>query len=164
MSLTYDQAIAFLAAEKRAQRRLEWQTRPSKPVGQWYEAVSPIEVGGVVPQQTRLILSWRAPAGARLEKLGFVILFMAERVYGVDFDPDGQHTNKIGVERPYFRKRIGPGTHVHTPSRDGLSGYAEPIADFPSFQALFEFGAMACRLEVPGGFVSPPQVQMRLNL
>lgn len=164
MALTYQQAVQFNAESKRSIRRLEWQPRPLKRSGQWYEAVSPLEVDGVIHQETRLVLAWRGAVGARLQKYSFTVLYLAERVYGLDFDPDGQHTNKVGIGRPYFMKRIGPGTHMHTPSQDSVSGYADPMQDFASLEEMFNFGRTACRLDVPGGFVPPPPEQMRLDL
>ncbi|MDK9713893.1 MAG: hypothetical protein OEL86_07205 [Sulfuritalea sp.] len=84
-----------------------------------------------------------------------------ERVYAIDFEPDGQHTNKVGKGRPYFGKRFGPGTHEHTWSDEGY-GYMEPITDFKDFPALFEHFCTKTNLEVVGGYRPPPSQQLEL--
>lgn len=124
--------------------------------------MSALEIGGAVIEDAELRLQWRGAKGASRDKYNCALLFRGLRVYAVDFDPDGQHTNKAGEGRPWYRKRFGPGTHEHTWSDDG-EGYAEPIEpDFASFNSLFEYFCQRAKLNVPGGFVAPPAIQMSL--
>ncbi|GAA4400460.1 hypothetical protein [Quisquiliibacterium transsilvanicum] len=161
MEYSLDSATAFLAASKQAVRRLEWVRRPSEREAQWYEAVSPVAVNGVIQEATTLRIQWRPPTGSRLEMYNAGLLFLGKRIYAVDYDPDKTHKNKCGIGRPYFGKKIGPGTHVHTPSQDG-TGYAEPMDDFGALERLFHYFVTSARIDVPGGLAKTPPLQLQL--
>lgn len=153
---------AFMAAAKTAAVPVNWREKLAKKDPQWWEYVSAVEVGGVVVEDVQFIAQWRPGAGAAGDKYNCGLIFQGARVYAVDFDPDGQHSNKVGKGRPLFGKRIGPGTHEHSWSEDGY-GYAEPITpDFPDFAALFRYFCRAVNLNVEGGFKPPPSVQLSL--
>ena len=123
---------------------------------QWWEYVSAVELDGVVVEDVQFIVQWRLGVGAAGDKYNCGLVCRGDRVYAVDFDPDGQHTNNCGKGRALYRKRFGPGTHEHTWSEDGY-GYAEPILpDFSNFSALFDYFCQKCVLTVEGGFKSPP--------
>ena len=135
---------------------------------QWWEYVSAIEVDGVVVEDVRFIVQWRPSVGAAGDKYNCGLLYpnyrndRSDRIYAVDFDPDGQHTNKVGKGRALHRKQLGPGTHEHTWSEDGY-GYAEPILpNFSDFSALFDYFCQKANLTVEGGFKSPPSIQLDL--
>lgn len=80
--------------------------------------------GGNSCRRLKLVASsWKTPSFAsnggapnldRQDKYNCALLFKGLRVYAVDFDPDGQHTNKVGIGRPWYKKRFGPGAHEHT--------------------------------------------------
>lgn len=108
-------------------------------------------------------LQWRPMVGAASEKLNCGLFYRTERVYAIDFDPDTQHTNKVGLGRPHYRSRFGPGTHEHTWSVEGY-GYAEPMPDFVDFASLFEYFCTKATLHVEGGFRRPPSQQLSLGL
>lgn len=154
---------AFMALPKRTVARLNWRHGLTKKDVQWWEWESAVELEGTIPEGTRAIVQWRPAVGAALEKYSCGLLYRNERVYAVDFDPNGQHTNKVGKGRPYFTKRFGPGTHEHTWSEDGI-GYAEPLVDFVDFAALFRYFCDKANLKVEGGFKAPPSVQLPLLL
>lgn len=151
----------FLSAKKNAISVIDWRPGISKKDAHWWKWDSAVEVNGVVSEGTRIILQWRPAAGAALEKYSCGLLYRTERVYAIDFEPDGQHTNKVGKGRPYFGKRFGPGTHEHTWSDEGY-GYMEPITDFKDFPALFEHFCTKTNLEVVGGYRPPPSQQLEL--
>lgn len=153
----------FLTMTKRAVTPMDWRHGLTKKDVQWWKWESAIELDGVILEGTRVIIQWRPVVGAANEKYGCVLLYRNERVFGVDFHPDGQHTNKVGHGRPYFGKRIGPGTHEHSWSEDG-DGYAEPIQDFQNFAALFSYFCDKTKLNVGGGFKSLPSEQLNLTL
>lgn len=155
------EANFFLSAKKSAISVIDWRPGISKKDAQWWKWDSAIEVGGIVSEGTRIILQWRPVTGAALEKFNCLLLYQTERVYSIDFAPDGQHTNKVGKGRPYFGKRFGPGTHEHTWSDDG-DGYAEPISDFKDSAALFAHFCAKTNLEVVGGYRPPPSQQLEL--
>lgn len=159
--LTLAEINFFLSAKKSAISVIDWRPGISKKEAHWWKWDSAIEVGGVVSEGTRIILQWRPAAGAALEKYSCGLLYQTERVYALDFEPDGQHTNKAGKGRPYFGQRIGPGTHEHTWSDDG-DGYAEPISYFKDFEALFTHFCAKTNLEVVGGYRPPPWHQPEL--
>ena len=115
---------AFMAAKKSTVSSMNWREKLSKQDPQWWEYVSAVEIDGVVLEDVRFIVQWRLSEGAAGEKYNCGLLYRSDRVYAVDFEPDGQHTNKAGKGRPMYRKRIGPGTHEHTWSEDGY-GYAD---------------------------------------
>lgn len=140
-----------------------WRHGLAKKDVQWWKWESAVELEGMIPEGTRVIIQWRPAVGAAQEKYGCVLIYRNERVFGVDFHPDGQHTNKVGRGRPYFGKRIGPGTHEHTWSHDG-DGYAEPLPDFQDLANLFEYFCKKATLMVEGGFRSPPSEQLNLPL
>ncbi len=153
---------AFLAAPKASVAAMNWREKLSKKDPQWWEFVSALEVGGVVIEDAVFCVQWRSAKVGSQDKYNCALRFQGLRVYAIDFDPDGQHTNKVGIGRPWYRERFGPGAHEHTWSEDG-EGYCEPIDPaFPNFQALFEYFCQHAKLNVPGGFVSPPAVQMTL--
>ncbi len=153
---------SFFAAEKYAVAVMNWREKQSKKDPQWWEYVTALEVGGIVIEDAELRIQWRGAKGASSDKYNCGLIYRGLRVYAVDFDPDGQHTNKVGKGRPWFGKRFGPGTHEHSWSDDG-AGYAEPIEpDFGSLKALFEFFCQRAKLKILNGYVSPPSVQMSL--
>lgn len=153
---------AFFLAEKRAVAPMNWREKPMKKDPQWWEYVSGVEIEGVVVEDVQFIVQWRLGVGAAGDKYNCGLLYESERIYAVDFDPDGQHTNKVGKGRALYRQRIGPGTHEHTWSEDGY-GYAEPIApDFPDLSALFDYFCQRANLTVGSGFKSPPSIQLNL--
>lgn len=152
---------AFMTAPKRAVARMGWRHGLTKKDVQWWEWDSAVELNGIVPVGTRVIVQWRPTTGAALEKYSCGLLYKNERVFAVDFNPNSQHTNKVGKGRPYFGKRFGPGTHEHTWSEDGI-GYAEPLPDFLDFGTLFSYFCDKTNLSVEGGFKAPPSVQLNL--
>ena len=153
---------AFMAATKRSVVSLNWREKLSKKDPQWWEFVSGVEVDGVVLEDVQFIVQWRPGVGAASDKYNCGLLYLCDRVYAVDFDPDVRHTNKVGKGRGLYGSQFGPGTHEHTWSEDGY-GYAEPISpDFPNFLALFDFFCQKANLIVEGGFKSPPSTQMNL--
>jgi hypothetical protein len=152
---------AFMAAAKNTVVPMNWREKLSRKDPQWWEYVSAVEVDGTVVEDTQLVVQWRPSKGAAKEKYNCGIILRGERIYAVDFEPDGQHTNKAGKGRPYHGQRIGPGTHGHTWSDDG-EGYAEPMDDFSNLAALFEYFCGKSKLNVTGGYVPPPSVQLSL--
>lgn len=153
----------FLNAPKRTATQVTWRPGLSKKDVQWYRWESAVELNGVFPEGTRVIVQWRPSVGSAQEKINCGIFYRNERVYALDVDQDGQHTNKVGGGRPLYGQRIGPGTHEHTWSEDGY-GYAEPIDDFAAFQYLFAHFCEKTNLKVEGGFKSPPSEQLNLAL
>lgn len=154
---------AFLKANKRSVTGMTWREGLLKDDVQWWKWDCAIDLKGVVPEGSRVILQYRPEIGAASEKFNCGLLLKNERVYAIDFDQDGQHTNKVGQARPYHGKRFGPGTHEHTWSVDGY-GYAEPIQDFGNLAALFAYFCKTSNLHVPGGFKQPPSQQLSLEL
>lgn len=149
----------FLAAEKRAVAPMNWREKLSRRDPQWWEFVSAIEVDGVVAENVQFVVQWRPGTGAAGDKYNCGLLYWGERIYAVDFDPDGLHSNNVGKGRELYRRRIGPGTHEHTWSEDGY-GYAEPIPDFPAFATLFDYFCKKTNVIVESGFRSPPSIQI----
>lgn len=152
----------FMAAPKNAVASMNWREKLMKKDPQWWEYVSAIEIDGVVVEDVQFIVQWRPGVGAAGDKYNCGLIYRSDRVYAVDFDSDGKHTNKVGKGRALYRKQIGPGTHEHTWSEDGY-GYAEPISpDFPDFSALFDYFCQKANLNVGSGFKSPPSTQLNL--
>lgn len=153
---------AFMVAKKSAVAPMNWREKLMKSDPKWWEYVSAIEIDGVVVEDVRFIVQWRLSEGAAGEKYNCGLLYRGDRIFAVDFEPDGKHTNKVGKGRPLYKKQIGPGTHEHTWSEDGY-GYAEPISpDFPDFSALFDHFCQTINLNVQSGFKSPPSTQLNL--
>ena len=161
--LTVADVHLFLNAQKRAVSVLDWRPGLSKKDTLWWSWDCAIETGGTVPEGARIIMQCRQGIGAASTKYSCGLLYRTERVYAIDFDPDGQHTNKVGLGRPYYGKRFGPGTHEHTWSEDG-AGYAEPIQDFADFALLFAHVCANAMVRVDGGFKPPPSQQLSLEL
>lgn len=130
---------------------------------QWWKWESAVGLDGVFPEGARVIVQWRPAVGAAQVKINCGIFYRNERVYALDVDQDGQHTNKVGQSRPLFGQRIGPGTHEHTWSGDAY-GYAEPLPDFADFSTLFAYFCDKANLKVEGGFKTPPSEQLNLPL
>lgn len=161
--LTVDDVDRFLNVPKNSVSAMDWRPGLSKKDVQWWSWDCAIEVDGVIPEGARVVLQWRPVVGAAHEKYSCGLLLRNERVFAVDFDPNGQHTNKVGHGKPYFGKRFGPGTHIHTWSTEG-KGYAEPIDNFQSLSQLFEFFCTRAKLNVLNGFRQPPSQQLLLGL
>ncbi len=160
--LTVSETNRFLSIPKRVVSPMSWREKLSKKEPQWWEFVSAIEAGGVVVEEALFIVQWRPAKGASQDKYNCATLYRGQRIHAIDFDPDGQHTNKAGKGRPWFGKRIGPGTHEHSWSDDG-EGYAEPVEpDFGSLAGLFDMYCQRANLSVSGGYVAPPSVQLDL--
>ena len=161
--LTVADVDTFLNAPKSAVSALDWRPGLSKKDVQWWAWDCAIEINGIVPEGARIILQWRPVVGAASEKLNCGLFYRNQRVYAIDFDPDTQHTNRVGLGRAQYRQRFGPGTHEHTWSEEGY-GYAEPIQDFVDFAALFAYFCTKTTLQVEGGFRRPPSQQLSLGL
>ena len=99
----------FMAAQKNAVVSMNWREKLAKHDPQWWEYVSAVEIDGVVVEDIRLIVQWRLSEGAAGEKYNCGLLYRGDRVFAVDFEPDGKHTNKIGKGRPLYRSRLGRG-------------------------------------------------------
>lgn len=152
----------FMIAAKNTVAPMNWREKLAKKDPQWWEYVSAVELDGVVVEDVQFIVQWRLGVGAAGDKYNCGLLYRDDRVYAVELDPDGQHTNKAGKGRALYRKCFGPGAHEHTWSEDGY-GYAEPISpDFPDFSALFDYFCQQCVLTVEGGFKPPPSIQLNL--
>lgn len=153
-----------MEATKSTVAPMVWREKLTKKDPQWYEYISAVEVDGLVPEDVQFIVQWKPSVGAAADKYNCALFYHHDRVFAVDFEPDGQHTNKVGKGRPLYGQRFGPGTHEHTWSEDGY-GYAEPIApDFLDFAALFNYFCRKANLNVGGGFKSPPSTQLNLQL
>lgn len=163
--LSCSEVTHFMSLPKRAVSAMEWrQGITSRNDAQWWKWDCAIEVEGRVPESARIVMQWRPAVGAAAEKIYCALLYRTNRIYAVDFDPDGRHTNKIGKGRKYFRVTIGPGTHEHFWTEQG-DGYAEPIQpDFASLSLLFEYFCKGANLSVDGGFLAPPSVQLDLGI
>lgn len=151
----------FLSLPKQAVSNMDW--RPgiqSKKEVRYWKWDCAIEVQGSIPESARIVLAWRPSVGAASEKINCTLLYRTKRIYAVDFDPDGRHTNRIGIGRKYYRVTIGPGTHEHFWTEEG-DGYAEPIEpDFANLALLFDYFCKYVNLNVDGGFMAPPSVQL----
>lgn len=161
--LTIADVDSFLNTPKRAVSAIDWRPGLSKKDVQWWAVDCAIEINGMIPEGTRLILQWRPIVGAASEKLNCGLFYQNERVYAIDFDPDTKHTNKVGLGRAQYRQQFGPGTHEHTWSEEGY-GYAEPLQDFADFAALFAYFCTKANLQIEGGFKRPPAQQLSLGL
>lgn len=162
--LTVADADSFLSTPKSAVSAMEWRPGLLKRTDvQWWDWDCAIEINGMVPEGTRVILQWRPAVGAASAKYNCGLLYRNDRVYALDFDPEALHTNKVGVGRAQFRKRFGPGTHEHTWSAEGY-GYAEPLQNFADFAGLFDCFCTKTTLQVKGGFKRPPSQQLSLGL
>lgn len=152
----------FMTAKKNTMVVMDWREKLTKKDPQWWEFVSAVRVDGVVVEDVQFIAQWRPGMGAASDKYNCALLYRSDRVYAVDFDLDGQHTNKVGKGRALYRKQLGPGTHEHTWSEDGY-GYAEPIwPDFCRFSDLFDYFCQKANLTVENGFKQPPSIQLNL--
>lgn len=161
--LTKLEVDAFLKENKHSVMGMVWREGLLKDDVQWWKWDCAINLDGVVPEGSRVILQYRPEIGAASEKFNCGLLHKNERVYAIDFDQDAQHTNKVGQGRPYYGKRFGPGTHEHSWSVDGY-GYAEPIQDFDNLATLFAYFCETANLHVAGGFKQPPSQQLSLEL
>lgn len=154
----------FLSAQKRAISAIDWRPGLSKKDAQWWKWDSAIEIDGTVPEGARVILQWRAAIGSAPEKMNLTLLYREQRIYGIDLDDAGRHTNKAGKGRPLYRQMIDSPAHEHTWSEDGY-GYVEPLDPVPdSLAELFGYFCNKANLTVVGGFKPPPSQQLSLGL
>lgn len=61
----------FLSTPKRAVSLMDWRPSLSKKDAQWWKWDSAIEVDGIVPEGTRVILQWRPAIGTLTELFGY---------------------------------------------------------------------------------------------
>jgi hypothetical protein len=162
--LTVAQANQFLIVQKQAVSAMDWRPGLSKKDVQWWKWDTALMIDGSVPEGARVILQWRPPVGAASGKMNLTLLYRELRVYGIDLDDAGRHSNKIGMGRPYWRKMIDTPAHEHTWSEEGY-GYAEPLDHAPESPAEF-FGrfCITTNLMLEGGFKPPPSQQLTLGL
>lgn len=162
--LSVAEATEFLNVPKRAVSAMDWRPGLSKKDVQWWKWDAALMIDGSVPEGSRVILQWRPAMGSAPWKMNLSLLYREQRIYGIDFDEVGRHTNLVGMGRPYYRKRIDPPAHEHTWSEDGY-GYAEPLGSTLASPAeLFEYFCMQTNLVLDGGFKSPPSQQLSLGL
>ena len=143
---------------------MDWRPGLSKKDVQWWKWDAALLVRGSVPEGARIVLQWRPAVGSASDKMNLTLLFREQRIYGIDFDDVGRHTNKIGAGRPYHRKMITTPAHEHTWSEEGY-GYAEPLGPTSGLPAdLFGIFCNKTNLTVDGGFLPPPSQQLTLGL
>lgn len=162
--LTVAEATQFLIVPKRVVLAMDWRPGLSKRDVQWSKWDAALLVDGSVPEGTRVVLQWRPSLGSAPCKMNLSLLYREQRVYGIDFDDSGRHTNKIGKGRPFYRKMIDTPAHEHTWSEEGY-GYAEPLDPSPDSAAeLFALFCNKTNLSADGGYKPPPSQQLPLGL
>lgn len=162
--LTIAETDLFLSAPKRALSAIDWRPGISKKEAQWWRWDSAIEVGGAVPEGSRVIVQWRPAIGSAPDKANFTLLYLDQRIYGIDLYAAGRHTNKAGKGRPLCGKVIDTIVQEHTWSDDGY-GYVEPLNIGPvSLDELFGTFCNKTNLTVDGGYRPPPSQQLSLGL
>lgn len=93
---------------------MDWRPGLSKKDVQWWKWDTALLIDGRVPEGARVILQRRPPVGAASGKMNLTLLYRELRVYGLDIDDTGHHSNNIGMRRPCWRKMIETPAHAHT--------------------------------------------------
>ncbi|MBN8451265.1 MAG: hypothetical protein J0M13_20130 [Candidatus Accumulibacter sp.] len=135
----------------------------SKKDVQWWKWDTALLIDGRVPEGARVILQRRPPVGAASGKMNLTLLYRELRVYGIDLDDSGPHSN-TGMGRPYWHKMIETPALEHIWSEEGY-GYAEPLdhaSDAPA--EYFRRFCIKTNLTLEGGFKPPPSQQLTLGL
>lgn len=151
----------MLSRQKFAVRGMSWSDKPrggnSPPWREWRTALE-FEDGDA--PGLLLIAVWRGRFGPVIPKWGCSLLLFEHRIYGIDYEPDSPHTNRVGLGRPWhLRTLTPPNVHEHTWCGEG-HGYAEPIAAPPdTFDSLFELFCRRAAVTVRGGLTSPEPMQ-----
>ena len=109
--LTVAEANQFLIFQKQAVSAMGWRPSLSKKDVQWWSALM---IDGSVLEGGRVILQGWPPGGVASGKMNLTLLYRELRVYGLDIDDTGHHSNNIGMRRPCWRKMIETPAHAHT--------------------------------------------------
>lgn len=98
----------------------------------------------------------RGQAVIELQDMIYVGLFIGEhRVCAMDTHPGQEHTNSVGVGRPYYKKLIDAATHIHIWTDEG-EGYVEPVEPpILDCETLFTEFLDRVNLLLKGEFVHP---------
>lgn len=142
---------------------MEWSPAQSLQSPRWNEFDSACQIGGQDAPEILVRMKY-AQAGIRVvgeaeiivpEKFTVALFVGPARIFAMDTDPEGKHTNKIGEGRPYHKAVLRDATHVHHWHQHGY-GYAEPvipaILDFE--ELVFAFLLLA-NVSLLGDFYHP---------
>jgi hypothetical protein len=170
--LTPAEAQAIIDIPKLTVRPMEWIAKKSASNPQWMEFVSVCRIENEIREDLFFRTQFRA---AKTQVIGdstieFDAIFNAaitaggERIFAIDADAT-QHTNKIGVGRPLYKKALQGRYHMHTWSDEGY-GYAEPIDDdLNDIELLVNYFLPRANLTLINGFVHPLRgVQIELQI
>lgn len=126
--LTVAEVQEVLARPKLLAAEMAWTMRRGKLTFAWIEARIPVQFTDEpeISGELYVMCQWKKKGNVAPEQWKYALFCRDERVYAIDVQPAGRHTNdKAGKGRPLYLERIG-GIHEHTWSKEGY-GYAEPI-------------------------------------
>lgn len=131
LGITVDYVDRLLQTQKTVVRPMSWTRKLSNHDPGWFQFESAIALNdgaAEIPENLRIICTWRPHNGDKPATFRFGLFVGASRVYAIDVGPLDQHkNNKSGRGRPMWMKFVG-GIHEHLWSDDGDGyGYAEKI-------------------------------------
>ena len=160
---TTDDVKMFMALKKAIVRQMEWVDSPSKKASRWFKFESKCYLGTEVSEEVdfraqyrRRVVDQRGDSYYEIPEAFYVSIWIRNhRVYGIDTNPDNDHTNAIVPGYQYSGARISTHTHEHiwTIATDN---YVEPIE--PPITELEDVIAIFCErvnLYLNGPFKHP---------
>lgn len=125
----------MLAEPKRLARQMRWSPKLSRPLPQWLQFDSGVELSGEAPEHLKVRCQWRPSMLSRPPHF-FCGLYLNDlRVYAIDVQPDQRHKNPKLAGKPYSGRMIA-GIHEHQWTELG-DRYAEPIDDLKDHAAAW---------------------------
>jgi hypothetical protein len=163
--LSFDESQAVVARGKLLVADMAWTSKRGKISFGWIEGRIPVQYADdpEVSSELYVVCQWKKRGTFAAEQWKFALFRGTDRIYAIDVQPDGGHTNdKAGRGRPLHMERIG-GVHEHTWSKEGY-GYAEPI-DLPLDQPEVIWKKFLKRAGIaPGDFFHPDNNEPELIL
>lgn len=165
-------ALLIIAEQKITVREMEWIPKKTVSNPQWNEFVSACRIQSEIREDVMFRAQFRP---ARVIVVGGADITLSEifncaicvgphRILALDSE-DTAHTNKIGIGRSFYKKKLTGRTHLHLWTEGGY-GYAEPIEPpLMSVESLIADFLPRANLTLLGSFRHPLKgTQLGLNL
>lgn len=159
---TKESVDSWIAIQKSVVRPMAWTKKLNTEIPCWLMFESAIEVipnaadpAPIVPQGLLVRCQWKPRVDELPSNFSIALFLGKERLYAIDVNKFGRHTNNCGNGRPLYKQVIG-GIHEHTWSDDGY-GYAEPIDEslVEDFEIAWRLFLTRANLECDHAFVAP---------
>lgn len=128
--VTHAEAVSMIETAKQwsSASSIQWLQQSQKKLPSGFKSCNiPLKIGELYEEGLFVDLYFKESLLPGLSpKFSVSLMYKKTRILAIDTGPEAGHTNLIGRGRPYFQLVVGM-PHLHTPSEDGVYGYAEPL-------------------------------------